>query len=606
MRTIQQKVVQQIRRWLGPPAIQRHLLIIFLVALGLRVLSMIARGDYVAFDEGYYLLLGENLWNGRGYTLNGLPHTTFSPLYPFLGGLFSQFIEDPLWAGRTVSVLASAFLIIPAFAFFKRLSGRITALAGSWLLAVAPVLMAFVSYWVGRDVYVSGSEPLLHLLLFTALALIGRSWKRAGLAGLLMGLAYLARPEALAIAGVLGLWIVCPTPKERRQAGWKKIRGTLKRGVVFGATLAIVATPYVLYMHQTSGHWTISGRGIPVVSKLQSKNQPGAQQNIDEAQEEVKSTLWGGSEWGRIQRYYSLDPTGLRLSTNYWGHYPERELPAAQDWEKLGPPETIEQPHQNAEPGPSKLTLYGRTLFQWVFPLWAWPLALLGLFVMRRREKMLEGWTMGGMMTVSLAIVVLVHVDVRNHLFLTPLVCLYAGAASLEAGRWLSSKLEDFHQGYFERLCVGLLTLLLALQPLNWARQGLMVGSPHHIVGSENRKVGQQLNQLTDPDEPIMSWHPAIAVFANRDWRVLPYEPLPRVVRYATYRDVRWMVLSVFYPAPVDVESIAHYIAFELPASTTMTDNWQIEWQGAGNEIFRSGRLLPAQEDEQATEDTAR
>jgi len=63
-----------------PPARSvRALTLLTVAAIALRLLMFLGRGDYVAFDEGWYLLLGRNLLNGDGYTLAGLRHTVLSP-----------------------------------------------------------------------------------------------------------------------------------------------------------------------------------------------------------------------------------------------------------------------------------------------------------------------------------------------------------------------------------------------------------------------------------------------------------------------------------------------------------------------------------------------
>ena len=56
---------------------------------------MIVRGDYIVFDEGYYLLLARSLRAGHGFALNGLPHVALSPLQPLIvAGLSMLGIPD--------------------------------------------------------------------------------------------------------------------------------------------------------------------------------------------------------------------------------------------------------------------------------------------------------------------------------------------------------------------------------------------------------------------------------------------------------------------------------------------------------------------------------
>lgn len=78
-----------------------------LLALVLRVWALHARG-VLDYDETYYYILGRNLLTGRGYTLNGLPHTAFPPLYPILTGLSSLVWPAVRWSTSSVSAVAGA------------------------------------------------------------------------------------------------------------------------------------------------------------------------------------------------------------------------------------------------------------------------------------------------------------------------------------------------------------------------------------------------------------------------------------------------------------------------------------------------------------------
>ena len=52
----------------------RWLWLVVVAALAFRLVLLMARGDYIVYDEGYYLLLARSLRAGHGFTLNGLPH----------------------------------------------------------------------------------------------------------------------------------------------------------------------------------------------------------------------------------------------------------------------------------------------------------------------------------------------------------------------------------------------------------------------------------------------------------------------------------------------------------------------------------------------------
>src|SRR5690606_12149735 len=100
---------------------------------------------------------------------------------------------------------------------------------------------------------------------------------------------------------------------------------------------------------------------------------------------------------------------------------------------------------------------------------------------------------------------------------------------------------------------------------------------PHHIVGAENRRAAEELQTLLAPGEPVMSWHPALALYADRDWRVLPYAPLDRIVRYAAVNGIGHIVLSGYYPPRWTLDWIpGQYLVLRVPADAANGGGWRL------------------------------
>ncbi|HEX6940633.1 MAG TPA: glycosyltransferase family 39 protein, partial [Longimicrobiales bacterium] len=245
----------------GAPSGPRALLALTAGAVLLRVLLFFGRGDFVAFDEGWYLLLGQSLWAGNGFRLTGLRHTALSPLFPVVAGGVAAVAGDPVWAGRTVAAVAGGLLVLPCWSLFRRLAGRRTAWLGCLVVAVMPSLSAFtVPYWVGWDLWM-GPEPVYHLFVFTGFALALRGHDRSSprdwaLAGASFALAYLARPEAILIGGILGA-VACGSAILRRSG-----RSTLQP-LAFAIAFGVFAAPYWVYLHDALGRWALTGRHLP-------------------------------------------------------------------------------------------------------------------------------------------------------------------------------------------------------------------------------------------------------------------------------------------------------------------------------------------------------
>src|SRR5690606_32707381 len=91
---------------------------------------------------------------------------------------------------------------------------------------------------------------------------------------------------------------------------------------------------------------------------------------------------------------------------------------------------------------------------------------------------------------------------------------------------------------------------------------------------------------VVPPGEPVMSWDPSVAIYAQRDWRVLPYASLPEIFRYATAIGCEYIVFSRFFPAPPIVRQVpANHLVIRLPRSAASMDRWRIELTEVGDRL---------------------
>ncbi len=550
-------------------------------AIVLRFLLLLGRGDYLAFDEGWYLLLARSLYTGDGYSLVGIPHVTLSPLYPLLAGAVAVAVDSWVWGGRIVAATASGLLVIPVWYVFRTVTSARTAFSTALLVAVLPSMAPFVvPFWIGADLWV-GAEPLLHLLLFTAIALWLRADRNGHLpawaaAGAVFGLAFLARPEAVIAWGILGIVALAG-------AAIRRSPGRLVGAVLMGLGFGVVAAPYWIHIHDVTGTWSLTGRAVaPLASAV-----GGEASGRGGPASDIERMLWS-DDTSYEQRLYGLDPSGLRLRSEYWGVYPgpspespgsepsgAREPDATDPEQALGPLASAEDTAAGAEDsvalkGPSTLVLYFRSLGQ-IAPLLLWPLVLVGVFWKRpaRQQWRAEGAVAGALFGTSLAVAGFVAVDPRTQLFLAPLLCFYAaqGLAVLDELVQERSAGDAIQPRFLQTvlLAAGVAWLL----GINGQRlyRSLTYGSPHHVVAEQNRRVGEELSDLVPlSDGPVASWHPAIALYADRDWRVLPFATFPEIVRYARAADARVMVLSAYYPPPLGVENLnTRYLVLPVP-----------------------------------------
>lgn len=562
-------------------------------AILLRLLLLLGRGDYLAFDEGWYLLLGRSLFSGDGYSLIGVPHVTLSPLFPILAGAVGAAIDSWVWGGRLVAAVAAGLLVLPAWSIFRRIATERVALVAAIFVAVVPSLAPFVvPFWIGADLWV-GAEPLLHLFLYTGIALWLRAHNGRGVvawagAGAAFGLAFLARPEAIIAWGLLGLAALIGAAVRRSP---RRLAGAIAMGLGF----VVVASPYWLYLHDATGRWALTGRGVSAAS-LVSAAAPARGGPAST----IEQMLWD-DDAGYERHLYGLDATGLRLRSEYWGVYPEtpasEALPPTADPAPAPPssaaPRTASEP--TPEP-PSTLRLYVRALGQ-ILPTILWPLVVVGLAgAVRSRGSRREVAVVSALTGTSLAIAYLVAADPRTQLFLVPLLCFYAarGASLIEdvvRDRIAGGSLRP---GFIATALAGIAVVWMLGISGQRLYRSLVYGSPHHVVGEQNRAVAEELDALTaGTPGPVASWHPAIAVYADRDWRVLPFAELPDVLRYLSGAGARVAVLSAYYPPPLGVEGFGtRYLVLPVPRPPVPAGPWGVRIL-QGDSIRAVGSLVP-------------
>lgn len=226
----------------------------------LLILGLIVRVDWLKShvlvfnpDGAEYARSAENLLRGAGFSgMWSRPEVIFPPLYPLLIAAASPLTGNSEVAARLVSVICGVLLVLPIFYLARRIYGPRTAILAATVVSIHPML---------TSISVTGFSESTYLLFFawglywSFESLWGRGWKAAAMAGLFWGLAYLARPEAFLLCGVLvaGLLAVELIGKERGKGLWKQ---------AFCAVIAfvIVATPYVIFLRVKTGHFRLEGK----------------------------------------------------------------------------------------------------------------------------------------------------------------------------------------------------------------------------------------------------------------------------------------------------------------------------------------------------------
>jgi hypothetical protein len=234
---------------------------------------------------------------------------------------------------------------------------------------------------------------------------------------------------------------------------------------------------------------------------------------------------------------------------------------------------------------PGRGALYVRSLLA-ISPWFIWLLAMVGV-PGRRRAPAAELLVALPLLITSMMIARIVGADPRTQLLIVPLVAFYAARGVQRIGdaveRYAAG--AELRRGFVAGVAAAVVVLALLSTVTHWVYMGLSMGSPHHTVGAANHAAGDALKAIVPADEPVMSWHPATALYADREWRVLPYAPFDDIIRYANASRTEYLVLSAFYPGSQLVKGLDrdHLVLHVPPDAPPSPEHWQIEMQSAGS-----------------------
>lgn len=233
----------------------RWLLLIAACALVIRLVWMWLHGAVIENEGAAYARLAENLLAGRGYIGDlGGRDTLFPPLYPMAIALASGLAGNAELAARLLSCVSGVLVIWPVYGITRYLGGRSAALIAATLAAGSGVLVALSGSAYSESIYFL---LLLSGIYFSCRVLAGGSLRDATAAGVFFGCAYLVRPEALAYACLAVAFVGGHAFATRRP--WRQ---TAARIGALGASVVLLAAPYVAWLSLNSGYFRWEGKSL--------------------------------------------------------------------------------------------------------------------------------------------------------------------------------------------------------------------------------------------------------------------------------------------------------------------------------------------------------
>lgn len=466
-------------------------------------------------DGAYYTILGERFVSGD---FAGGISAYWSPFYSVLTGVSSLFFTDREFSGRFVSLLAGSLLIIPAYFLIRDFFGRSAAYVGSVLLTLHPFLIKSSGWAMTESVYT---------LILTTCVLSGWYALSKGNAriflvtGLLLGLAFLTKPEAIGY-----LLLMLPLTLAARFFGPDK--SLVRCGLNYLILLlgfGFFFLPYCLHLHNKTGTWTLSQK-IAV-------NLPAA---------DFEGTFLGLSGDGRIT-----------LKDRLWGDdYQTEYRPGISD--ANASPDSVALQGFASDMyilGSKALFLLRKQLreyFPVILPIPFAIFAIAGFFLAPwTRIRAAKEIYLFSFVTCTLLGYAASAVELRYLFPIIPLLIVWASRGITEVSEWLARIVKSVFPTRREVKPLVLATCILILL-LGWSVPRFVLAlKPDDItnVPFEEKNAGLWIKEHSNQAQPIvLSSHITPAFYAKAKHLYLPDEDLSTVVEYAKRRGVDYLVFS--------------------------------------------------------------
>lgn len=226
---------------------------ILLLAFAVRLLyNLQVAGHYTALHDSLtYETIAFNILHQQCYCL--LPHLATvdrAPLWPAMIAFIYKELDPHNFSVRYILCLIGSGTCGLIFLFAKDLFGRGSAIFAGVLAAIYPFLYVYDGWLYSESVYTF----LLLAFCYTLYHLQRRpQWKLMALAGVLLGLISLTRPNGLLILGLVILWAMI--------VGWRKI---ISWRAAAQSALTISLISLVLVLPWTIRNYSVTQAFVPV------------------------------------------------------------------------------------------------------------------------------------------------------------------------------------------------------------------------------------------------------------------------------------------------------------------------------------------------------
>ncbi|MFQ5649583.1 MAG: ArnT family glycosyltransferase [bacterium] len=478
----------------------------------------------VAFDEVNYLKLGVS---GALHGWSGILHTYWSPLLPAFIKLFCGWFPDYELGARMVSVLAGVLVLIPVYFLAKTVyDQKIGVIAAGFMAIFPPIAFRNTQILTESLVMLLGALAVLFGLMMLRRYSVGY----ACFAGLFAGLAYLAHPLALGFLAVLAGWILFGSFS--RLFPIRRLRLVYLVPALVAGFVA-VAAPYLVFLEQSTGTWTLSAKGAANQQmSTPLKGQESSFRSLDVSNTTVP-----------IDQVFHQ---GTFLQATNGGAKPVRQV-------KLGP--FVVKVMKNLA------DMMSRAIPQFLttLPMLAFAVGLLGTMWQVQQGKMLL-YLVSFLAFFWLILIPVFHIHLRYLSPVWPICAIFIAKGIIHIHGWLSRYMPVTRLSRRKKLNASALAgalVLVIFTGLSFLPEfGRVVSrapnSPDYAADAvEQKRAGEWLKQHTSTTPVIMSRNHAVDFYAgNYDIKesvTIPTNRVERVLTYARHRNVTHLVLNERY-----------------------------------------------------------
>jgi 4-amino-4-deoxy-L-arabinose transferase-like glycosyltransferase len=454
--------------------------------------------DVLSADGTSYGPIGQSFFRTGDFKVFGF---LSGPGYSFFVGLFNLFFSDIETSLRVTSLFFSSMTVGVVYCMARAFYNRQSAVAAALLCATLP----FLHGMSGIDI----TEPTFTFFLLAGVFVFWKAYTEctslyAAVAGLLLVVSYLTRSEGFITWFALSVFAGIDLGLRFRQDSKRLF---LRVMVPFWLTFMLFFAPYLVYLHNMTGEWHLSGKAAGNAQVI--KSYLGLNPDGVDVKFRFKNTANGfdnaeGQGLGKLLReepavfFYNIRKNLSELPGAFSGAMPWYLLLAAAA-------ALIVSPWQRRD-------LYARACIISICS----PLVIYILFFVQQRGF---------------------------HPYVSAL-CVVSGAGICLTGRLLGKYGLNTTLQPLIPLAVLVIPLTGYYAYLDYPREK----PPYHFsqdgARRDDKHIGQRLKKVLPPDAYIMTRSGRIAFYAERPFLIPPQESYSDIMAYAFKNKVTHLIVT--------------------------------------------------------------